>query len=1014
MLRKLLLPFLFVAFFVFQAMAQTGSITGTVTNEEGEPVPTANVLLVEIGRGAATNLQGEYTIEDVPPGTYTLRVSFVGYETYEAQVTIEAGETLTKEVVLKQAAVGLNELIVTGYGVETKASLTGSVASVSVEEMEHVPVQNTGGLLQGRAAGVQVTSTSGSPGAGFEITIRGAGSINAGSRPLYIVDGVQLSFSNGSELLDQPPLNVIDPDNIESIEVLKDVAATAIYGAQGANGVVIITTKSGRTGPTKISTSISRGVTTPITPLDMMNSQQWLEWFTRAYMYTDNLSRDQAVNKVQFTLLEQYGYAPNTSYSEVRYTDWIDFIYKPGVTWEYNLSFSGGGDDTRFYIAGGYETVNGHIKDSDFTRYSLRTNVTHDVNSNFSLGVNLGITQSLFTGICQDGDFIGCPVSGALFEVPISYPYLESGAYNPNVRFGLPNNLAVVFNETERISEVFHMIGNISANYDFTSWLNLEVKFGLDYRNIRNKAFFTPVAEPSEGGDINTNVEYVNSFNTSAVLNFRQTFDLHNFSGLLGVEYRRDFTREIEASGIGLPGGTFDVLSATAEPEGVGGFEDAFRIAGYFLNLKYNYDQRYIISATARYDGSSRFGAENRWGFFPAVSAAWRISEEDFFTVDFVESLKLRASYGVAGNSLIGLYAARGLYGVTGTYATVTGLAPIQLANRRLTWEESVQKNIGLDFVLFSGRISGTINVYQKNNVGLLLAVPLPASSSFQSIIQNIGEIRNRGVEVALHTVNINTDNFIWSTNFNVALAQNEVVRLAEGVQMLFPNSQLPIAVGHSINAIRRVRWAGVNPVDGRPMWYDGNGNITYRPKFASDAKFGDGGEEDVVGGFGNTFSYKGLSLNIFFQFSFGKTAMPNTAWDLANTQIGAIATNGLVMALTRSWQNPGDVVWIPAPQIGITTYPGTDQYSRSLGAYTSAAFFDASYIRLKSIRLSYSLPASVIGSLNIDDLSLFVAGSNLYTWTSYIGFDPEQAVVVGHSSYPAGRTVNAGIDIQF
>lgn len=991
----------------------TGSITGTVTNQNDEPIPTANVLLVEISRGAATNLQGEYAIEGVEAGTYTLRVSFVGYETYEDQVTIEDGETFEKNIVLQSGAVNLNELVVTGFQVETKASLTGSVASVEMEEVESVPVQNTGSLLQGRVAGVTVNSTSGSPGSGFIIKVRGAGSINAGTRPLYIVDGVQVSFSNRSENgVDVSPLNVIDPDNIASIEVLKDAAATAIYGAQGANGVVLITTKNGRAGETQISFSASRGVVTPILNMDRVNTKQWLELSERAieYRYKGSLTRTPK-EYIQDIIFERYGYPSDTPYSEVANTDWFDFIYRRGITQEYDLSFSGGSEKTTYYVGLGYGYTEGQIKKTDFRRFSLNTSLNRQVTEKFSLDLNLAISESKSNAHCQDGSVFSCPFSKALMEVPLAFPYLSNGDYNPDVLSGLDDNIAVLLDDKRHIAQVFHLLGSLSGNYDFAPWLSLRTQIGMDYRNTRNRAWESPIATFHGTGSARGVAQYIASFNTNVVLSFRRSInENHNISGLIGGEYRRNFTREIEAHSRGFPGTLFQDLGAGANPVEASGFHDEFRIAGYFTNLKYNYDQRYFLSGTLRYDGSSRFGSENRWGFFPAISAAWVISEEDFFNADFVDFLKLRASYGVAGNSRIGLYAARGLYEIDGSYNGVVGLDPDQLANPILTWEESKQANIGVNVTLFNGRLNVTVDVYQKINEGLLLATPLPASTSFGSITRNAGKVRNRGVDLSMSSININTRNFQWSTRFIMAIGQNEVLELSKGVQMLFPGDLQPIAVGHSIDALHIVEWAGVNPVDGRPMWYTQDGKLTYQPVFNRDAEFHDGGEEDVTGGLGTTLNFKGFTLDAFFQFSLGKHAHPESAWEYIS-EFSEEHTPTLVKMLTESWQKPGDLVPIPAPIWGTERYPGTESYANFR---TTQAFYDASYIRLKSARLSYSLPASLTEKINVGNIMLYVSGLNLVTWTAWPGVDPEVPGTFVDSSYPSARRITGGIKIDF
>ena len=1011
MLRKLLLTLLVMVFGVSFAMAQTGSITGQVIDQEtGETVPGANVLLVELDRGAATDAEGTYTINNVPVGTYTLRVSFVGYQTFSQQVQIQAGETLTQNVELASAAVGLDEVVVTGYGTETKREITGSISSVSSEDIEQVPVQNTAALLQGRASGVQVTQTSGTPGGGFEVNVRGIGSINAESQPLYIVDGVQLSFSNQSDLIDSSPLNGISPSNIESIEVLKDASAAAIYGAQAANGVVLITTKSGRSGDTQVSASVERGVRTNIESVDYFNRDQFIEWWKRAYQNTYGVDEAGAEQLFRDEFVAAKGFAnPQTvPFNELPNTDWTDFVYREGQVEKYNASVSGGNETTTFRMAGTVEDVAGHIKDSDYQAYNLSANLSHDVSEKFSVRTKVNLNSSEAQGVCEDGFFINCPVSASTFLDPLDRPYTDDGEY-ASTRFGLGGNPAVFFNEVDRIVNTLQVIGNLRGTYNFTDWLSLQTQFGMDYRNTRDKRYDSPTAAPTAGGEVSESYQETSNFTTSTTLNFSQTFrEYHNVSGLLGMEYRRDFTREIQADGQTFPNDLFNVLSATANPSGVSGFNDEFRTAGYFANVKYNYDSKYFLNLTARYDGSSRFGSENRWGFFPSASAAWAISEEDFFNVDFVEDLKFRVGYGETGNSLIGYYPSRRLYGISGSYVENPGLAPTQIGNSRLTWEESREINVGMDFALLDSRITGSLNLYKKNNKGLLLNTPLPIDSGFGSNTRNVGEVENRGIEFDIQSVNVRAGDFQWSTNFNIAVQTNEVVELSGGQDALNPSALQPVAVGHSINAWKVVPWAGVNPADGRPMWYDKNGNITYTPTI-EDRKFFDGAEEDAVGGIGNTFQYKGLSLRVFFQYSYGQTAQPEQVWAFGMSQVGGSRTNGREVMLTESWNEPGDVVGIPKPYDSFF-YPGTAGYFTS----STNAYWDASYIRLKNASLRYNLPTSLAGQLGMDNIQFYVTGLNLLTWTSYVGFDPEVAGSTQQASYPAARQINAGMEIQF
>jgi TonB-linked SusC/RagA family outer membrane protein len=992
-----------MALFVPLAMAQSGSLEGTVTDSEtGEIVPGANVLLTEISRGAATDAEGDYSITGIPAGTYTLRITYVGYQAYSQQVTISANETLERNVQLQPSAVGLDEVVVTGYGSQQKREVTGSISSVSSEDFENVPVQNTEAILQGRAAGVQVTSTSGNPGGGFEVNVRGVGSINAGTDPLYIVDGVQISSQNQSETTDQSPLNSINPSDIESIEVLKDAAASAIYGAQAANGVVLITTKRGAEGDTQIRASYEYGSRYNEASYSLLNGPQWTDYFGDAFGVPDT-------DAARIGFAQSYGLDLSgiSDRSQIPTYDWEEFIFQRGISRKGNVSLSGGDETTRFYISASFEDTEGSIESNDYGSYTLRTNFDHDVSDKLTTSLNLNLSNQQQSGIIQDGPIISAPVSAATFMPPVYTPFLPNGEYNPNSPFGPSTNPALVLDERVRQNSTTSVLGNLDVTYDFTEWLSLSSKVGVDYRNVRDNRFEPPVIAPGDNGFGSEGVASTTNFNANLVLNFNQTFDeVHSISGLLGTEYRRDYTREVQANGIGYStGNLLSTLNAAATPDFIQGFYDEFRIASYFGQAKYNYDDRYQVNTTLRYDGSSRFGVDNRWGFFPSASVAWTLTEEDFFNVEAINDLKLRVSYGITGNSDIGNFASRGTYGTSGSYLGTGALAPSRLENNVLTWEEAKEINVGLDYSLLDNRINGSINVYQRDNENLLLNRPLPLDSGYGSITQNVGQVRNQGLEIDFESVNISTNDFVWSTRFNFSVSKNEVLELNEGQEQLGSGSQ-PIAVGHSINAWNVPNWAGVNPADGRPMWYDANGEITYQPLNA-DRKWNDGGEQDVLAGLGTNLQYKGLTLDVFFQGSYGQTAFPAQFWYFLQTP--SFGTNASTSVLRR-WQEPGQVTDIPRQVVGDSP-GGTANWRTTL---SSQAIFDASYIRLKTVRLGYNLPSSLTDKVGLRNVRLYVVGNNLYTWTSWPSLDPEVAGSSTQASYPNAVQINGGIEVQF
>lgn len=984
---------------------QTGSITGTVTDAEtGDTVPGVNVTLAELEQGAATDVEGNYTITGVPEGAYTLQASFVGYETFEAQVAVAAGEETVQDVQLATGAVGLDEVVVTGYGTQRRADVTGSVSTVAAEEIQDVPVQNTESLLQGRSAGVTVNTTSGNPGGGFEVNIRGEGSIGGGDDPLYIVDGVPVSFSQDSELTDRSPLNAIPPSDIESIEVLKDAAAASIYGAQAANGVVLITTKSGRPGDTRVTVNYEAGTRFQSNRFDLMNRDEWIDFQIDAY----------GEEEFREEILTAFGYASDTPFSELRDFSWQDWLFEPGTHQKAGFSASGGDENTQFYLSGNWQNTGGALQANsvEFKQVSVRSNLSQQFTDDLTVDVNLGLSNEDSRGVCQDGFFINCPFYQAIGEEPpISFPYLDDGSYNPNTEQSSTTNPALVLNEEDRDIDATQIIASVAPSYDIVPWLSAEGSFGVDYQYTKENDYGTPTAAPAAGGELFRQFGTLTNITANARLNARKTFaDVHSVNALVGTEYRREYREEDQTGVIGFNSNLVQVPDGANQVDFFQGFNTEFRILSYFGRANYNYDDRYIATVTGRVDGSSRFGANQRWGFFPSASVAWRVSEEDFFTVNFVDDLKVRLSYGVTGNSdvdpngfLGGNFAARGIYGIGGSYRGQVGFRPTQLINPVLTWEESRSVNLGADWSLWSGRLTGSLDLYRRVSDRLLLDRPLPISSGFGSIYENVGKLENRGIEFGIETFNVQTEDFLWSTRFNVSVNQNEVLELFEGVDQLFPGDGFPIAVGRSLEAWKVPVWAGVNPADGRPLYYDANGELTYRPTPADD-QFSDGGEHDLQGGLGTRLGYKGLSLDLFFNFSYGGTSYPSTQ----SSWTAAFGEGVLGMLVEDRWRQPGDIAAWPRSTPG-----GSFDTADDPDGLTTRWLYSSNYIRLRNATLSYQLPGALIGPVGLQGARLYVSGINLLTWSTYLGVDPEVADGFEESSYPAEQQVNVGIQLS-
>lgn len=1002
MIKRILATFAFFGLLVpATTFAQTGTVSGTVTEAEtGQTLPGATVQVVDGDVGAATDSEGQYRLTNVAAGQQTIRVTFVGYNPVTRTVNVPEGGTVRANFQLESGSVGLDEVVVTGYGTEqTEGELTGSISNVSSDEIQDVPAQNTESLLQGRAAGVTVSSTSGNPGGGFEVEIRGEGSINAGGSPLYIVDGVQISDDQNRYISSRSPLNAINPNDIESIQVLKDAAAASIYGAQAANGVVLIETKSGQQGPVQVSLQFEGGVRFQSNRIDMTNRDEWMTLQNEAF----------GEGEVRNSIFPAFGYDQDTPVSEMRDFDWQDWLFEPGPHRSVGFTANGGDEETQFYLSGSWQKTGGAMvaEASNYTQYSIRTNVDQRLTENLDLGIKLNLSNEKQNGVCQDGYFINCPFYQSIGEEPpISYPYNDDGTYNPDTEQSPTYNPAVtLYEETRRITTT-QFVGSLAPTYQITPWLSAQGSFGLDWQTNKEYDYGTPTVAPAEGGELSQGAADITNMTLNMTLQADQTFGgVHDVSGMVGTEYRRHFEEDVGQGVIGFNNSLLRVANAASQNWFVpSGFTQQFRQLSYFGRLNYTFDSRYIVRASSRLDGSSKFGADRRWGFFPSASVAWRISEESFFNVDAIDNLKMRVSYGTTGNSEIGEYAARTLYSIGSSYDSQPGIRPNQLANRQLTWEENQEINIGLDWGMWGGRFSGNLNVYRSNSNNLLLNRPLPNSSGYGSITENIGKVQNEGIELDINTVNIQTESFRWSTRFNISVTRNEVLELTPGVEQL-GSGNVPVAVGHSLETWHVPEWAGVNPADGSPMFYDEDGNLTYRWDDA-DRKWIDGAEEDVVGGIGTRMNYKGLSLDVFFDYSYGAMLNPNAE----RSYTDPFGEGILGMIYDRRWTEPGQLAQYPkmVPD-GNYNHLNAD----SPDGVNTLWLQKGNFIRLKSISLSYNVPERLAERVGLSGGRIYVSGLNLWFATPMLGHDPESSGVGETASYPTEQQVNVGLELD-
>lgn len=986
------------------SFGQTKTIRGKVTSSEDNlTLPGVTVVAVGSTVGAVTDVDGNYSIT-VPSDVAQLKFSFIGFA---AQVVDINGRT-SVDVVLQIDVTGLEEVVVTGYSTQRKIDIAGSVSAVSTDELAEKSLTSIDKILQGRAAGVMVYSQNGQPGGDVSIQVRGQGSINAGTRPLFIVDGVQVVTGDNTRLsTTSNALAGINPDDIESINILKDASAAAIYGAQAANGVVLITTKRGKTGKTNFNFSATGGMTSLLNKIDVMTGPEYAELTLEAFR--NRYGETGGSYLTRLALFQSLGFGAD-GYSEAPTYDWQDEVFKTGYNQEYKLSVSGGDEKTRFFISGSYNYTSGQVISTDFDRTTFRVNLDHKVNDKFSMETNFGWSNYTNNTVPADGRYSN-PYRTSWLTIPVnawkdadgnwipSNDPVFLGSYDFNVIYEFTEGLMSIKAANNKIT------GNQAFNWEIMPGLTFRSNWGLDWFDVVEDLWQDP-----RSGDGQSDNGYIAKYQTRRVnwqssntLNFTKSFGQSDLTVLAGAEYKQSVYNSLSAAAYGVPNYKFNIMSAAATPDVASAGYSIWKILSFFGRADYIFAKKYIVNGTVRYDGSSRFGAEKRFGFFPSIGAAWRFSEEPFMDfLTFVDDGRLRASYGITGNNSIGDFDSRGFFAGGPDYDGSAGMNPSRLENAQLTWEQSATTNLGLSLNMFSNRVIFEFDAYRRVSSLLLLDRPLPWSTGWDNMNQNIGVVQNQGLEFLLSTVNISTPDFSWRTDFTLSLEENEIKELLPGVDKL--NDR--IAVGHGINDRRLPIWAGVNPADGRPMWYDKDGNITYNP-VADDRQWMGPYMPKWYGGFTNTLSYKGVELSAMFQFSGGNRRYSSEMTFGARSGNTA-DRNQYASQYDDRWQQPGDITWVAKPVYG-------SAYGGSLNPYTysSRNYQKVDYLRLKDITLSYNLPKSILSKVNISAAKVFVQGTNQWTLTQYIGFDPEYAGT-DFGTYPQGKSWNFGINLSF
>ncbi len=1016
MSKKLLISFVFVLSLIFRVSAQDREVTGKVTSsEDGAALPGVSVTVKGTTRGVTTDGNGSYKISVSP--TATLVFSFVGFQKQNATV----GNKSTINLVLTADASEINEVVVVGYTTQSRRTITGSQASVKGSDIASIPVQTFDRALQGRAAGVQITGSNGVPGGQVQVRIRGVGSIKGGTDPLYVVDGVQVNTSSNSAFASTNPLSFLNPNDIEDIEILKDAASAAIYGAAAANGVVLVTTKKGKSGKTNISFDVNTGYVEPTKYLDVLNTQEWLKLRTEALA---NQGIELATAKANaLTGVRLDAALTDDQIAALPTYDWQRAAYTKGSTNNYNFSMNGGNEKTTFYLSGAYNQSDANVKNVDYKGGNFSVKLNNKVST--KLSVDAGITLSSFNqrgtfGSPNGGSFLGSPSFSAPLILPMNRIYNDDGSYFGTPATGglaglLNQNVLLVSDLNKINSRTNQLISSLGLTYKIIDGLSVRPYASIDYRTINGQNFSDPRTADAfnvKGRISAQQFERINFLSNVTLIYDKTLKTNHKVGGLLGAEYRQDTQENYQTTAEGIPTPQFTTQSSAANPITVFSSWTAFKKVGIFGRLNYDYANKYFLGLTARYDGSSRFGANNLYGFFPGISAGWDIAAENFLkSSPSISQLKLRASYGTLGNDQIGNFDSRGLDGGGYNYNALSGIAPESLSNASLRWERNTTSNFALDYGFFNSRIQGSIEYFVRTSSDLLLDQPVPQTSGFSTISNNLGEMQNVGLEFSIKTVNFDKGGFRWSTDFNISKIDNKITKLYDTLTVLPGRAtDEQIRIGYPFNSIYTAKYAGVNPATGRAMWYDNAGNIIYRLAGSVDSYSKIIGQQipTIYGGFTNDFSYKGFDLSVLFTYEYGRTSFnQQSAFAFEN---GGRLFNTLRSVYESRWTTPGQITSTPRPING---------NAETLGSGITAGsrvYEDASYIRLKTISLGYNIPKKVVSKLGLASLRVYAQAYNLYTWTKWSGFDAEWVNLGSGNSgvVPQPRTITGGIKLGF
>lgn len=1008
-MRKLLMIFIGLFVVMSSLLAQTRVITGKVFDEKGAPIANASVLVKGTTVGTTTKDDGSFSL-NVPASAKELVIASVNYAKQEIKIT----SSNTYAARLKATSEDLEEVVVTGYQQTKRREVNAAVSTITAKQIQNIPVPSVDRLLQGRAAGVQVNANNGIPGGAVNILIRGAGSINAGNAPLFVVDGVQINGATTNLLTQTNPIAFLNPNDIETFEILKDAAATSIYGARGGNGVVLITTKKGKAGKNEVNFNVQLGSTQPLKFFDILNISEITQARIEALQNANPRASAAAVRASALAGLGIAGTATDADIANLRNYDWQREGLRNGSLQQFEASLRGGNDRTTYYISGSYNNTDAIIFPVNFKRGTLLTSLSHKVSKKISIETSISLST-----ISQNAPFGGA--GGGAFLGNIAFAGATILPHNP-IRnadgswYGLPgsgqavagilsfNPMAVnALNTSKQVTN--QMVGNFGVNYEILKGLRYTGKVAMDYRLVQSEFYGDPRLDEyfNRRGFGSVNSNWNTNFLTFHTLNYARTFNKHSVTALAGTEYRSDINEGIGASAEGFPTPDFRTVNSAATPLGASGFWTGNKIFSIFGRVGYEFDRRYSVTFSVRRDGSSRFGSNNRFATFPSVQAGWNVTNEKFMerSSKWLNNLKIRYAWGQSGNDQIGNFDALGLFGGGRQYNNTPGIFYSQLASPTLRWESRTENNLGLDLGLFNDRITASVDFYRRVNSGLLLNRSLYLTTGFSSFTDNVGEVVNEGVEANIG-IKLIDKGFKWRTNFIFAYNKNFISKLYDGLEVLPGNNA--IRVGAPLGSFFVANYAGVNPATGRAMWYKADGSLTYNPLIPADQRLSGQTIPVYNGGFENIFSHKNWELSLFFNYEYGRTVSDGQVNFMS--EIGGRAFNGLKEIYDARWRTPGQITSVPRPFNGNTDFA-------SSGRFTGQRYlFKADYIRLRTMMLSYNL-TEYVKKAKLSLLRVYFQGTNLFTYADYPGYDPE---FVGGATgiVPQNKNLTVGLQVGF